>query len=228
MPGQPRGKQIQAVESGFPDVSIVLFANRPHWHIRIYDRTKQNYVYRVTNTADIETAKRVLPEIYTTYLANPNLNSQEEKYSTIELVEQWVAYQEQRVKSNQITPNTFKAKTSVMRNALMNYLIEYNLLRATDLNPKKDFQRYVNFCLMTKRKLSTIKKDVVTIKEWITWLYEKGYVKNSTVVCEIPRQTQAAKHADEKPRAFTKEQVALINETFDKLIENASASQGAN
>ena len=223
MPRKSLGKIIESHPTGFPDVCIIKFENRPFFYIRIYHAKK--YYYRTTETVDVGRALKVVPEIFTTFLQNPTSNEKNESHSVSFLIDKFVAHHELRVKRGEITERTWEAKHNSLRSGMLAYLIEFSLLRVNELNFKKDFEKYASWRKAQGYKHSTIKLEVKIIKEFATWLHTNGFIKNATCNIPVPRQTHEAREEEENERAFTEEQVVLIRTEFEKQIENSTGSE---
>lgn len=217
-----KGKIIQKLPTGFPNVELILHANNPYWYVRIYDLNEKRNFIRSTNTADEDKAMRVLPEIYTAFLQSPDALKREHRLTTCDLVDKWVQHVERRFKRREIEATTHENKIHSMKKGILPFIIDHNLLRTTDINVKKDFVRYVDWRLDRGLKLSSVLNEVKHLKEWLNWCYKNNYIKSNDVIIHVPRQTSRKKgEDDESAKAFTNEMFESIVMTLMEKIQDS-------
>lgn len=217
-----KGRIIQKLPTGFPNVELILHANNPYWYVKIYDLTEKRNFIRSTNTADEAKAMRVLPEIYTAFLQSPDALKRQHKLTTCDLVDKWISHVDLRLKRREIEETTHGNKTFSMRKAILPYILDHNLLRITDINPKKDFKAYVDWRLDQGLKLSSVLNEVKHLKEWLTWCYKQNYIDSNDIIIHIPRQTSKKKYEDdESAKAFTNEMFEDIVIALSQKIKNS-------
>jgi integrase len=220
-----RGKQLEKIQTPFPSVFLVLFANSPYWWIRFWNKQKRQSFFRSTETVDKDRAMALVPEVYQEYLQNPDANRADEGITVPELIDRFVAHHEERVKRKEITARTWDAKQNSLKTGLLNYLIEFRLLRVKELNFRKDFVRYPSWRKALGYKTSSIKLEVKIIKEFANWCLKNGYIKDATCNIVVPRQTHEAKDDETNERAFSEEQITLIDNEFKRLREVSEGSE---
>lgn len=211
-----KGKQVERVPTGFPNVSLIKFEKRPNYYLRIYQPKTRRVVLRATSTAVLEKALIESVEVYQDYLQHP------EKYatgssSTLELLEEWIRDVELRASRQEIVMATAERKKHAIINGVIPFLQKKSLLRAYDIQPQKDFIDYPAYRRTQGLKHASIKTEIVILKEFVTWLHKKGMVKTSLVECSLPRQTFEAKASEESSKPFTEEMLeSIFNYLNDK------------
>jgi len=220
-----RGKQLEKIQTPFPAVHLVLFANSPYWWIRFWNKQKRQSFFRSTETVDKDRAMALVPEVYQEYLQNPDANRADDGITVPELIDRFVAHHEGRVKRKEITARTWDAKQNSLKTGLLRYLIEFSLLRVKELDFRKHFKSYPQWRKALGYKTSSIKLEVKIIKEFANWCLKHGYIKDATCNIEVPRQTHEAKDEETMERAFSEEQVLLITNEFKRLRETSEGSE---
>jgi len=219
-----RGALVEKLPTGFPNVELCRYAITPNWYGRFYQPNTRRYYLRSLETADQQRALKILPEIYTAFLQDPTALQEKRRKTVVELIDEWLVFNEERVKAGEITERTLQNKTSVMKNSVIPYLFEQQLLRVSDINPRKAFANYVSWKLKDGFKHSSVSCEIVMIKEWVRYLHKKGYVKDPTTDIRLPRQTHAKRVSEEtRCESFTDHQ---INQIFDAFMEKIQNSHG--
>ncbi len=217
-----RGKTEEIIDTGIPDLKLVRFENRQFLYLRIYDRNRKVNVLKALKTADPTLALRTYPEIYQQYLANPVVPRIEKKTLT-DLIDIWIRHINERYNRKEIALKTKVAKINTIEKGVIPYMQHYKLLRICDVNPKKDFSKYVEWRLSQNYKRSSISTEIKHLKEFIRYLHLKGYVKDPVVDLTLPRQTYEAQQEEDSITSFTDEQ---LDEISTELIERIINSEG--
>ena len=142
MPGQPRGKAIETLEVGIPDLRLIRYENRLNLYLRIYDRESRKNIYRSLPTTDTTTALKIFHETYRDYLTNP-VQKKEEKTTMVDCVDMWCKHIESRYKKKEIGEKTKVSKIHTITSGILPYLQQHKLLREREMDPRKHFKKYV-------------------------------------------------------------------------------------
>lgn len=224
VPGARRGKQIESIPTGIPDLTLVRYENRPNYILRIYNQETKKNVYRALNTADPKTALRTFHETYKEYLLNPT-RGKEVKETITDMVDIWTEHIIARRKRGEIAEKTKVSKISSIKLGILPFLMDKKLLRITDINPRKAFKDYVEWRRPQGYKLSSIQVEVKHLNEMMGFLHKKGLIQDPTTDVEIPRQTYEAKAAEDRISAFTDQQLDEVWNELTSRIAKAKTSE---
>ena len=140
---KPKGKIIENIPTGFPECVLIRYEHRPYYYLRIYDRKRKKQYFRSTETASPESALRVVPEMYTSFLQNPTPDK-EDKFTLTQLVDLFIQHVEKRYKRGEIAEKTAISKINTCRQGVIPYLMHKSILRVRDVKPKDHFRDYTN------------------------------------------------------------------------------------
>ena len=214
---------LKEIPSPFPQCSVVEMSDKPYLLIRIYDAKTQRYSYRSTGTVDEQKAMALLPEIYQAWMASPDQYKKEHRITTLELLEKFIEHTEQRHKRGEIQWNTMNGKRNTCRVGVLQYLTENQLLRIPDLNPKRHFKDYPTYRLDQGIKHSTVVAETKTIKEWVKWCYQQGYLKTGECFIDVPRKAiEQGVVPIEDGNAYTDEEVTNIVANLAGKVQNST------
>jgi integrase len=218
---KPKGKIVENLPTGFPEVVLIRYEYRPYYYARIYDRQRQRQYFRSTETSSPEAALRSVAGIYTAFLQNPTPDKRD-KFTLTELVDIFIRDVEKRFDRGEIAENTCNSKINTCRNGLIPYMTDMRLLRVQDIKPKEHFKNYGNWRLDKGYRIQSIKTEAKHIREFGKWLYKENYIKESDFIIDIPRQTYS-RIVEESGKAFTDQQVIDIT---NFMIEHQKKGEG--
>jgi len=218
-------RTLKEIPSPFPQCSVVQYSDKQFLCIRIWDSKTQRYAIRSTGTVDEQKAMSLLPEIYQDWMASPDRHKKEHRLTTLELLEKFITHTEDRLKRGEIQWNTMNGKRNTCRNGLLQYITDKQLLRISDLNPKRHFKEYAAYRLEQGTKHSTVVYETKVIKEWIKWAYKQGYLKTGECFVDVPRKAiEQGVVQGEDGNAYKDEEVGNIIANLAGKIQNTSGS----
>ncbi len=214
-------KKIRKILGG--RASIICYEKEPElWQYRQLKVGTKLYKYRKLNEPDLAIAARRGEDLYFDIIEEEN-----PKNALIEdLIDQWISIKEKRQSNGKITIATVRGIRTSLRSIIQVYLKnEKKLTKISDIKSEtfldfnewrinKSWKIIDNSKINTFPKISTVRKDLVRLKEWYkNFLIPNGYAKEVPSISPIIiKQDQS----DPNPPISLKDDWPLIYNYFDK------------